>query len=71
MQHCDNEECDLGSLEYDCPICNRAGIDYDLWWKRFDISGGKHEAFDCENCGKSLIIKYDKKDNEYIIQSNN
>ncbi len=67
--HCDNEECDLGTLNYKCPHCNKLVTDYDGWWNYRDlyINGKDFIETNCPDCKTRLIIKYDNVTCEYRI----
>jgi len=64
ISHCDNESCDLGAFQCKCPSCNLTTVDYDIWWKDFDIYLGEVVSFTCEKCGIDLEVYWDKK--EYL-----
>ncbi len=67
IQHCDNENCDLGEFQYTCTHCNETIIDYDVWCKQDDIWSGKPETFNCEKCGNSLTVEWNKDEYEYYV----
>lgn len=47
VPHCDDPACDLGSLEYKCPNCNRYIRDFDNWFKR-DTADLKAKCKHCQ-----------------------
>lgn len=70
IEHCDNENCCLGSFNYTCPCCDESIIDYEIWWLDFEIWSGKNHNFNCENCNEKLIVFYDKEEMEYFVRLN-
>lgn len=54
--HCDYEDCDMGTAEYSCQNCNSNIINYDLWyvWLTSPI-GSEINVEDCEKCGQKMI----------------
>jgi hypothetical protein len=60
IPHCDGEGCNLGKVEYTCPVCLKTGHDYgDLWWDHEDIYFGRQIPFECEHCKAALVLKTD------------
>ena len=59
IQHCDDEYCDLGRFQYECPLCHKIISDYDVWWKQWDVYDGKDVFFKCEDCGNTLTVYYE------------
>ena len=54
------EDCGLGYLEYDCPVCGESYKDHDeLWQKRDDIYGGARVDFNCPGCRQPLLLRWD------------
>lgn len=50
--HCDNPDCDLGSVHFICPACNKLNINYDLWWE--ELKDGL--KCNCKHCKVNLEI---------------
>lgn len=67
IPHCDNDNCDLGSLGYRCTHCNLEGNEYEVWWLQNDIFQGLTQIFECEHCKKKLKIYFDETENEYLV----
>jgi hypothetical protein len=61
IQHCDHPNCDLGSFAYTCPYCDKVIDDYKIWWKEDEIYKGNSHNFNCKNCEKELVVKWNKK----------
>ena len=60
-QHCENEHCDLGTFNYECPICHRKLVNYDMWGKQWDVYDSESGVvFNCDNCGEKLIVSYER-----------
>lgn len=68
IQHCDHEDCDLGSFETTCPNCNKNIIDYDIWWKQDEIWSGSIIELNCSECKTLLSLSYNKLDYEYELK---
>lgn len=61
INHCDDENCDLGSFDYVCPSCGKYCVDYDIWWKSDEVYSGKVINFNCLKCKIKLSLNYDIK----------
>ena len=61
VPHCDDFSCDLGSVEYQCPKCNKFNIDFDLWWKEGELYDGKKFTIICESCNEKSEVGWDKE----------
>lgn len=60
--HCEEPSCDLGYVEYDCPLCGRITSDYgDLWFRRDEVYGGDTVTTSCSACGASLLMREDSE----------
>ena len=56
VSHCD--DCDLGYVEYECPVCKQWGDDYgDLWWDHHKVYDGEKLKFSCERCKAPLVLQ--------------
>ena len=64
INHCDNPACELGYLEYECPICHRTIQDYGESWFDYQYETGPWEIM-CEECNADLLIT---NDNEVVVQ---
>lgn len=67
VRHCDDPPCDLGYVEYTCPVCGKDSNDYgNAWW------GYERQAFpahfDCERCKAKLKLDWNEEDYTYFIQ---
>ena len=58
IEHCDDENCSLGTFEYDCPLCNKHGVDYEVFYEDMEIYRGNVVDFDCEHCKNKLAVEY-------------
>lgn len=58
IQHCDDENCSLGTLEFDCPICSKHNVNYDNFYDDDKLYRGDKVELICEHCKKELIIEY-------------
>jgi hypothetical protein len=58
--HCDDENCDLGSFSYQCPVCNWNVDNYEVWWEEDNLYHGKTVEFKCEKCNANLFVVYNK-----------
>ena len=59
--YCDNPECDLGSIQFDCPICGKLNLNYNNWFDQEDIIMGDFEGdIICEHCNEKLITFFDE-----------
>lgn len=59
-QHCDDPPCDLGYVEYTCPVCGERQYDYaDFWFGRDDVYAGSEVESSCEGCGAPLVMRLD------------
>lgn len=67
LQHCENEDCDLGSFQYTCPHCNGVSDDYEVWWQEDEIYAGAAHIFKCENCETMLMVEWDKLEYGYYV----
>ena len=67
IEHCWEEDCDLGVFETDCPCCNSLINDYDLWWKRYSLP----LYFKCKECGANLIVEFNKNQWKFITREDN
>ncbi len=56
--HCDDGSCDLGRVEYKCPVCKRPVTDYDIWWHHDEILKGGEHKFQCDHCRRVLVFTY-------------
>ena len=70
IPHCDDELCDLGTFETTCPSCGKYIVDYDVWWDADDVYHGTERVFDCEHCKSSLVVRWDKEQIEYYVETN-
>lgn len=61
VEHCDEPGCDLGAFHYECPCCGNKDRDFDVWWERDEVYGGKDFEFDCSKCEKKLVVSWDKE----------
>lgn len=69
IPHCDYETCDLGRFRYTCPICNRIGDDYDVWFDQDAILlENKSCTFKCEHCGGDLVVTWDADECEFQVK---
>lgn len=62
IQHCDDENCSLGTVEYECPQCNKLNVEYDNFYEEYNI--GNHNPTytvktSCEHCHIELIMYND------------
>ena len=71
VQHCDDECCDLGYFQYECPCCGSVINDYVIWWKQFDIHKGIIYDFKCEKCESKLYVMWDEDDFSYYVSQLN
>ena len=67
VQHCDDENCTLGTLEFGCPICNKNNVNYDNFYDDDKLYRGEIIELRCEHCKENLIIE--RIDYENIIKS--
>lgn len=68
IQHCDNENCDLGSFQYTCPHCEEVGVCYDTWWEQDDIMDGKpSETIYCSKCEGRIQAFWDKENYIFYV----
>jgi hypothetical protein len=67
IQHCDNESCDLGSVEFECPVCHQQNVRHDIvWWdSRAEIEQTGKFDLCCDECGEGLTIT--KENYDYLI----
>lgn len=68
IEHCDEPNCCLGSFDYECPCCGHKETDYDIWWEKDNIYGGKNHEFECGGCKKKLVVSWDKEEWEIIVK---
>lgn len=68
IPHCDDENCCLGTFEYECPCCQKSISDTSIWWHQDNIYNGKNKTFNCGNCKESLIVEWDKKEFEFYVR---
>lgn len=59
VPHCDDDECDLGSVQFQCLFCNAWVIDFDLWWKRDVIKNntGRPLRLICNRCNYAMDLE--------------
>ena len=58
IPHCDDGSCDLGSLKYHCPSCNKKQINYDDWFELDNLYKDISIHTKCEDCNADLLIKF-------------
>lgn len=66
ISHCDHFNCDLGQLEYDCPVCDKFVLTCEGW---YDYNELKPFNIDCDQ-HKELVARYDKEEYEYYVELN-
>jgi len=69
IPHCDNETCDLGSFNYQCPLCDTHCVDYDVWWKRDSVCNGEPHKFRCDYCKEELMVFFNQDEFEYSVKT--
>lgn len=58
IAHCEYDCCDLGTLQYKCPLCNYHNVNYDLeLYHEAQTKSAIHDV-ECEECHKTFQIKY-------------
>lgn len=68
ISHCDDDNCTLGSFEYECPNCDKIQNDYEIWWKQDDLYDGKIERFTCESCQSILEVFWDRWEYQFTVK---
>lgn len=59
IEHCDHEQCSLGTMEFECPACNTWNVEYENYYEEYVL--GNHnpnytvQTF-CEKCKQNLVI---------------
>lgn len=55
IQHCDDENCSMGTAEWTCPACDKHNIDYgDLFYDEHEKNSNL--VLECEHCKCEWII---------------
>ena len=70
VNHCDDNTCDLGYAEFNCPVCKELIHDYaDLWWVHDSVkeSDNKCESY-CRTCKNTFLMEKTKDYNKYTIK---
>ena len=57
IQHCDDPDCTLGTLEFDCPKCNKHNVNYDNYYDDDKLYKGEIVELNCEHCDSELYIE--------------
>ena len=57
--HCDDPQCDLGFMEYNCLNCGKPVIDYGLWWQLDELEKDAEFSVTCNRCHSSMDATYD------------
>ena len=56
ISHCDDPHCDLGSANFNCPLCGGRNVDYGkLWWSK-DMGNGYNFKKTCEKCNETFEL---------------
>jgi len=56
-QCCDEEYCDMGSCEFECPVCKLWNVEYGgLWYEQYNSS--YKENIECQGCKTMLQVFY-------------
>lgn len=58
VPHCEFESCDLGTLQYNCPLCNAFNMNFDLELYHAAQTKSEIREVECEECHKMFRIKY-------------
>ena len=59
INHCE-DECGLGTAQFDCVVCEKLVIDYDDLWYSQDDPVGVVVNTNCELCKTEPIVNYVK-----------
>jgi transcription elongation factor Elf1 len=65
IQHCDDPNCDLGQIQFDCPFCNKTNITCDGWYETEDFKDAKLK---CKKCNHEFIVDYNMAEMEWIVR---
>ena len=59
IQHCDEPDCDLGQIQFDCPFCNKTNITCDGWYESEEYRTVKLK---CEYCKDEFTVEYNRNE---------
>ena len=68
IEHCNFENCDLGTFTYTCPHCKKSMDDYEIWWKEDEIWKGQPFNFICPYCETALMVSHDREEYGYFVE---
>ena len=54
--HCEDYSCDLGSVDFDCPVCNKPVVEHGGYTYRFRIFTGGIYELKCPHCEEELEV---------------
>lgn len=57
IQHCDDPDCSLGTLEFDCPNCNEHNVNYENFYDDDKLYRNELIDLNCEHCDSRLTIR--------------
>lgn len=65
FRHCDDPDCDLGEVQFNCPVCDKINMNYhELWYDGWKITGRKNTMIlKCEKCEAELFFFTDEEGN--------